>query len=182
MTMNVYGRTRNERLVQTVERVGEMVSVEEKHARSVPEPADTTTGDEGYTQVFQEVTTGVRTMPKGGFEPPRPVRHHPLKMACLPSSTTSASFYISKAGVFEPLELSDCAAQLSMGFSTASVRKSHAPRFTVVGSQAQARQAANRPLLAQAAQRGIEAQYCRAAPAKRALVAPELFPPLGTDR
>ena len=29
-------------------------------------------------------------MPKGGFEPPRPVRHHPLKMACLPSSTTSA--------------------------------------------------------------------------------------------
>ena len=117
MTMNVYGRTRNERLVQTVERVGEMVSVEEKHARSVPEPADTTTGDEGYTQVFQEVTTGVRTMPKGGFEPPRPVRHHPLKMACLPSSTTSASFYISKAEVFEPLELSDCAEQLSMGFS-----------------------------------------------------------------
>jgi integrase len=30
MTMNVYGRTRNERLVQTVERVGEMVSVEQK--------------------------------------------------------------------------------------------------------------------------------------------------------
>ena len=23
-------------------------------------------------------------MPKGGFEPPRLVRHHPLKMACLP--------------------------------------------------------------------------------------------------
>jgi len=43
MTMNVYGRTRNERLVQTVERVGEMVSVEEKRAGSVPEPADTTT-------------------------------------------------------------------------------------------------------------------------------------------
>lgn len=70
-----------------------------------------------------------------------------------------------------------------MGFSTSSVRKSRAPRSTVVGSQAQARQAAaNLPLLAQAAQREIEAQYRRAAPAKRALVAPELFPPLGTDR
>jgi hypothetical protein len=70
MTMNVYGRTRNERLVQTVERVGEMVSVEEKRAGSVPEPADTTAGDEGYTQVFQEVETRIKRIPKGGFEPP----------------------------------------------------------------------------------------------------------------
>ena len=70
-----------------------------------------------------------------------------------------------------------------MGFSTASVRKSRAPRSTVAGSQAQARQAAaHLLLLAQAVQREIEAQHCRAAPAKRALVAPEPFPPLGTDR
>jgi hypothetical protein len=50
----------------------------------VLEPADTTAGDEGYAQVFQDVETGIKTMPKGGFEPPRLVRHHPLKMACLP--------------------------------------------------------------------------------------------------
>jgi hypothetical protein len=72
---------------------------------------------------------------------------------------------------------------LSMGFSASSVRKSSAPRFTVAGSQAQARQAAaNLPLLAQAAQREIEAQHCRAAPAKRALAVPEPFPLLGADR
>ena len=69
MTMKVYGRTRNERLVQTVEWAGEMVSVEEKRARSVPEPDDTPAGDEEDTRVFQEVETGIRTMPKGGFEP-----------------------------------------------------------------------------------------------------------------
>jgi integrase len=90
MTMNVYGRTRNERLVQTVERVGEMVSMEEKRAGSVPEHSDTTAEDEEYTQAFQEAIAGKEQMPKGGFEPPRPIRHHPLKMACLPSSTTSA--------------------------------------------------------------------------------------------
>jgi site-specific recombinase XerC len=90
MTMNVYGRTRNERLVQTVERVGEMISAEEKRAGSVPERSDSIAGHEGYAQVFQEGETGKEFMPKGGFEPPRPVRHHPLKMACLPCSTTSA--------------------------------------------------------------------------------------------
>src|SRR5262249_4353471 len=84
MTMNVYARTRNERLVQTVEGVGEMVSVEEKRAGSVPEPSDTNVEDEGYAQVVQEVQAGIQTVPKGGFEPPRLVRHHPLKMACLP--------------------------------------------------------------------------------------------------
>jgi hypothetical protein len=72
---------------------------------------------------------------------------------------------------------------LSMGFSTASVRKSCAPRFTVAGSQAQGRPAAaHLSLLAQATQREIEAQHGRAAPAKRALVAPEPFPLLGADR
>ena len=30
-------------------------------------------------------------MPKGGFEPPRPIGHYPLKIACLPDSTTSAN-------------------------------------------------------------------------------------------
>ena len=29
-------------------------------------------------------------VPRGGFEPPRAYAHHPLKMACLPGSTTSA--------------------------------------------------------------------------------------------
>ena len=84
MTMNVYGRTRNERLVQTVERVGKMVSVEDNCAGNVPEPSDDANEDEGYTQAFQGDTAEIKTMPKGGFEPPRPVRHHPLKMACLP--------------------------------------------------------------------------------------------------
>ena len=61
MTMNVHGRTRNERLVQTVERVDEMVSVEENCAGSVPERSDTTAGDEGYVQAFQEIGTGTKT-------------------------------------------------------------------------------------------------------------------------
>ena len=67
----VYGRTRNERLVQTAERVGEMVWVEERRAGSVPEHSDATAGNEGYTQVSQDVKAGLEFMPKGGFEPPR---------------------------------------------------------------------------------------------------------------
>ena len=31
-------------------------------------------------------------VPKAGFEPARPVGHYPLKIACLPDSTTSANF------------------------------------------------------------------------------------------
>ena len=30
-------------------------------------------------------------VPKAGFEPARPVGHYPLKIACLPDSTTSAN-------------------------------------------------------------------------------------------
>jgi hypothetical protein len=35
----------------------------------VPEHSDTTAEDGGYTRGFQEVNTGIKTMPKGGFEP-----------------------------------------------------------------------------------------------------------------
>ena len=31
------------------------------------------------------------SVPKAGFEPARPVGHYPLKIACLPDSTTSAN-------------------------------------------------------------------------------------------
>ena len=44
------------------------------------------------------VASGDAGMPKGGFEPPRLIRHHPLKMACLPSSTTSAWVQIKVIG------------------------------------------------------------------------------------
>jgi hypothetical protein len=30
---------------------------------------------------------------EAGFEPARPVRHYPLKIACLPNSTTPADIY-----------------------------------------------------------------------------------------
>lgn len=38
----------------------------------------------GVEEPLPLMAVGDAEMPKGGFEPPRPVRHHPLKMACLP--------------------------------------------------------------------------------------------------
>jgi len=117
MTMNVYGRTRNERLVQTVERVGKMVSMEEKRAGSVPEPADTTAGDEGYTQVFQEVETGIRTMPKGGFEPPRRLGTTPSRWRVYQIPPLRQRDCIYRTSLKLPIiKSSDCLRELSIAF------------------------------------------------------------------
>ena len=71
LTMNVYGRTRSEYLSGVVERLYESVCATFVQLAGVEEPLALAVG-------------GDAGMPKGGFEPPRPVRHHPLKMACLP--------------------------------------------------------------------------------------------------
>ena len=71
LTMNVYGRTRSEYLGRIVERLYESVCA----TFVQPEAAEKPLG---------LAVAGDAVMPKGGFEPPRPVRHHPLKMACLP--------------------------------------------------------------------------------------------------
>ena len=71
LTMNVYGRTRSEYLSRVVERLYESVCATFVQMAGAEEP-----------QLL--AIAGDTGMPKGGFEPPRPVRHHPLKMACLP--------------------------------------------------------------------------------------------------
>ena len=58
MTMNVYGRTRNEHLVQIVERVGEMVSVEENVPEVCLSPLTLPLEMKGMLRVFQEVQRG----------------------------------------------------------------------------------------------------------------------------
>ena len=60
---------------------------------------------------------GDARMPKGGFEPPRPVRHHPLKMACLPFPPLR-HFTPGKTGFRGAREAqhSACARPLSNGF------------------------------------------------------------------
>ena len=82
LTTNVYAKVRDERLAGLVEQVGETLVPTAKHVHSMH---DEITGTDDVS-----VASGNTGMPKGGFEPPRPVRHHPLKMACLPVSTTSA--------------------------------------------------------------------------------------------
>ena len=69
LTSGLYGRATDERLAQAVDQIAQHViciaSAGEDHAQIVEIPEEL-------------------RMPKGGFEPPRLVRHHPLKMACLP--------------------------------------------------------------------------------------------------
>ena len=61
---------------------------------------------------------GARRMPKGGFEPPRPVRHHPLKMACLPFPPLRHVCAPGKPNVRggKKVQHSACARPLSNGF------------------------------------------------------------------
>jgi hypothetical protein len=75
LTIGLYGRAADQRLVQAIDQIAQHVIY-------------MASAGEDQTQII-EIPEETR-MPKGGFEPPRPVRHHPLKMACLPSSTTSA--------------------------------------------------------------------------------------------
>ena len=69
LTIGLYGRATDQRLAQAVDQIAQhvicMASVGEDHTQVIEMPEES-------------------RMPKGGFEPPRLVRHHPLKMACLP--------------------------------------------------------------------------------------------------
>src|SRR4029434_5212417 len=69
LTIGLYGCATNERLAQTIDEIAQYVIC--------MAPAG-----EDQAQAF-EIPEELR-MPKGGFAPPRLVRHHPLKMACLP--------------------------------------------------------------------------------------------------
>lgn len=71
LTMKVYGRARSEYLSAVVERLYESVCANDVQVGELEEP-------------LPLVAVRDAGMPKGGFEPPRLVRHHPLKMACLP--------------------------------------------------------------------------------------------------
>ena len=75
LTIGLYGRAADQRLAQTIDQIAQHVLC-------------MASGGGDQAQAIEN--TGETKMPKGGFEPPRPVRHHPLKMACLPDSTTSA--------------------------------------------------------------------------------------------
>jgi hypothetical protein len=69
LTIGLYGRATDERLTQAIDAIAQHVicmasaGEDQEQVVEIPEEAE---------------------MPKGGFEPPRLVRHHPLKMACLP--------------------------------------------------------------------------------------------------
>jgi hypothetical protein len=69
LTIGLYGRATDQRLAQAIDQIAEYVI------------CMASTGED-QTQTV-EIPKELR-MPKGGFEPPRLVRHHPLKMACLP--------------------------------------------------------------------------------------------------
>jgi hypothetical protein len=77
LTIGFYGHATDQRLAQTIDQIAQhvicMASAGENQTQAI--------------EIFED-----KRMPKGGLEPPRPVRHHPLKMACLPDSTTSAKY------------------------------------------------------------------------------------------
>ena len=112
LTMNVYGRVRLERLSGAVERLGQTLSAHEKCVTYVHQDSRGG-GDKSITILENNSLRRAENMPKGGFEPPRPVRHHPLKMACLPDSTTSA---MNDYGEMKAHRAYDDAGSLSMPF------------------------------------------------------------------
>ena len=69
LTIGLYGRVTDQRLAQAIDQIAQhvicMAPAGEDQTQAVEIPEES-------------------RMPKGGFEPPRLVRHHPLKMACLP--------------------------------------------------------------------------------------------------
>ena len=69
LTIGLYGRATDERLAQAVDQIAQHVIC-------------MASAGEEETQAVEIAEAS--SMPKGGFEPPRLVRHHPLKMACLP--------------------------------------------------------------------------------------------------
>lgn len=106
LTMNVYGRTRSEYLSGVVERLYESVCATYVQVGGVEEP-------------LPLMAVGDAEMPKGGFEPPRPVRHHPLKMACLPFPPLRHVCTSRKTGFRDEKEAqhSACVRPLSTAFS-----------------------------------------------------------------
>ncbi len=103
LTLNVYGRVRKERLSETIEHIGETLLPHGKCVTYVYQDR-IGRGDDSATALENNDLRCATEMPKGGFEPPRPVRHHPLKMACLPDSTTSAK---NDNDWKKPIQLSD---------------------------------------------------------------------------
>ena len=69
LTIGLYGRATDERLAQAVNQIAQHVIC---------------MASAGENQTQRVEISEEKRMPKGGFEPPRLVRHHPLKMACLP--------------------------------------------------------------------------------------------------
>jgi hypothetical protein len=98
LTIGLYGRAADQRLAQTIDHIAQHVLC-------------MASGGGNQVQVIENI--GETRMPKGGFEPPRPVRHHPLKMACLPDSTTSA---MNDHGRKKTHRAYDDAGSLSMPF------------------------------------------------------------------
>ena len=106
LTMNVYGRTKSEYLSGVVERLYTSRCVQLLCNRRRQKSR------------LPLRLLAMRGMPKGGFEPPRPVRHHPLKMACLPFPPLR-HFTPGKTGFRGAKEAqhSACARPLSTAFS-----------------------------------------------------------------